>query len=204
MTEQEQKCPYCGRKLLHLVEIDLSNPQFAFLSSSGSALPLLTCDVCTAFGPHYFSRIAPDGSARPQHDIRRFDWVVDDPDKYERSPWKDLQVSVSRRRPFFAADWCMQLPTAPIGASPTWIQDADSLYWSYSFPLGNFLHYSFVTCSSPSAFFSSAKTHPFAHLTFYDIHLQQFTIPHTFKNFFQKSFWYGYGCHTSFATLSSN
>jgi hypothetical protein len=118
------RCPWCNRHLIHLVELDLADERFAFLGVSGEQLPILTCDACICFGAGFlFSRIALDGTARLAEENQRPKRLPDNVSTWERSPWKDRQVCLHRRRAIHAVDWCMPVTISQIGGMPSWVQD---------------------------------------------------------------------------------
>jgi len=53
-------CPWCSRKLVNLIELDLSDDRFRGLHLRLPKLPVLTCDACTCFGVVYAS-VGHDG-----------------------------------------------------------------------------------------------------------------------------------------------
>ena len=124
MCEAEQTCPWCRRQLVHLVEIDLSDSRFAFLGLTGERLPVLTCDACTCFGTAFmYSRISPEGKAQLAEENKRPEWLPDDLDSWQRSPWRDQAVQLQQRRAIHAVDWCMPATISQIGGMPSWVQD---------------------------------------------------------------------------------
>jgi hypothetical protein len=125
MHEVDQNCPWCRRKLIHLVELNLADERFSFLGVSGEKLPILTCDACTCFGTGFmFSRIAPDGTARLADENKRPDWLPKDASTWGSSPWKDVRVRLLQRRAIHAVDWCMPVSISQIGGLPAWVQDS--------------------------------------------------------------------------------
>ncbi len=125
MREVGEKCPWCKRQLVNLVEIGLSDNRFAFLGLSGKCLPVLTCDACTCYGSGFiYSWVSADGKARLAAENKRPDWMPDDLDSWERSPWKDQAVQVQQRRAIHAVDWCMPVTVSQVGGMPSWVQDS--------------------------------------------------------------------------------
>lgn len=124
MQEFGQSCPWCKRKLVHLVELNPNDERFAFLGISGEQLSILTCDACTCFGTGFvFSRISPDGTARLAEENERPAWLPDDVNSWGRSPWKGTPIHLHQRRAMHAADWCMEVSISQIGGLPSWVQD---------------------------------------------------------------------------------
>jgi hypothetical protein len=123
MREVDQTCPWCKRRLVHLVEIDLGNQRFAFLGISGAKLPVLTCDACTCYGQSMYSRISPDGTARLL-DENPPKWLPTDLNSWSRSPWKDQAIRLYKRRAIRAADWFTD-SISQIGGLPSWVQDTE-------------------------------------------------------------------------------
>ncbi len=123
LTERDEECPWCGDKLVHLLEIPASRPEFEFLKFVGATLPVLTCERCTCWSEHLFAKVWDDGSTAlhpanlksPPHTQRDFEW--------ERGPWQGIAVHLKHRRAIHAVDWCMELSATQIGGLPTWVQD---------------------------------------------------------------------------------
>lgn len=118
-----ERCPWCETQLVHLVELDLRDPRFAFLECTGDVLPVLTCERCTCFTSHFFARIDDDGSARLHASNTRPEWLPEDLDESEIGPWHAMPVALKPRPAIQAADWCMSLPTSQVGGMPSWVQD---------------------------------------------------------------------------------
>ncbi|MEQ1747774.1 MAG: hypothetical protein ABL974_00015 [Prosthecobacter sp.] len=118
-------CPWCGHELSHMLEIDLSDRAFAFLSFAGSRLPILTCHGCTCYGGAFFSKVEPDGTAQPHPRGIRPKWLPDTSQPWSEPAWRNIGVKLTPRRAIHAADWCMELKTSQIGGLPCWVQDSD-------------------------------------------------------------------------------
>jgi hypothetical protein len=123
LTELDEACPWCGDRLVHLLEIPASRPEFAFLKFGGATLPVLTCERCTCWGEHLFAKVSDDGSTAlhpanqkpPPQAQTDFEWG--------RGPWQGIAVRLKRLRDIHAVDWCMELSATQIGGLPTWVQD---------------------------------------------------------------------------------
>ena len=124
MHETNQTCPWCRRSLTYLIDLDLRDKRFAFFNFPASFLRILTCDVCTAYGP-FFSRIAFDGSARFAEENVRPQYLPEDGSSWERSPWQGQKLHLPRRGPLTAVDWCMPVSLTQIGGLPAWVQSPE-------------------------------------------------------------------------------
>lgn len=123
MREVEEKCPWCKRKLVNLLEVDLTDNRFAFLGLSGQRLPFLTCDACTCYGTAFmYSQVSPDGLARLTEENQQPEWLPNDLDTWERSPWKGQSIQLKRRSAIHAVDWCMPVTISQVGGLPSWVQ----------------------------------------------------------------------------------
>ena len=121
----EQTCPWCGNSLFHMLDLDLSDPRFAFLNFTGLRLPVLTCHVCTCYGRGFFSKIDSAGKAIPHPLGVRPEWLPETSVDWGMPAWKDLPIRLKPRRAIHAADWCMELKTSQIGGHPCWVQDSE-------------------------------------------------------------------------------
>jgi len=123
LVERQQRCPWCGDSLVHLLEIPTDEPAFGFLDFDGVMLPVLTCERCTCWSGHLFARVAKDGTTE-LHPANRRESRLPKPDfAWERGPWQGRTVALKKRPAIYAADWCMQVPGTQIGGMPTWVQD---------------------------------------------------------------------------------
>jgi hypothetical protein len=124
VREFSETCRWCETHLVGLLELDLSDPQFAFLGFSDPDFAILTCEACTCFG-NVFGRIDQAGEARWFDGNHRPKWLPDDVASWPRGPWSGIKVRLTPRPPIRAVDWCMPVTTSQIGGLPCWIQDAE-------------------------------------------------------------------------------
>jgi hypothetical protein len=124
MCEVDQKCPWCNRRLVNLVEIDPMDDRFSFLGVREKRLAILTCDVCSCYGMSFmYARISADGVAFLAEENKRPDWLPNDLASWGRSPWMNEPVRLQQRRAIHAVDWCMAVSASQIGGMPSWVQD---------------------------------------------------------------------------------
>jgi hypothetical protein len=116
-------CPWCSRKLVNLIELDLSDDRFRGLHLRLPKLPVLTCDACTCFGVVYAS-LGQDGEAHWAHENQRPKHVLDDPLSWKASSWGGVRVALHQRRAIEAVDW-MEPTVSQIGGLPSWVQDVE-------------------------------------------------------------------------------
>lgn len=118
-------CPWCGRKLVHLLELDLRDRRFDFLPFSGPRLPVLSCDLCTLFADNLFAKVGADGEASWHSQNTRPEHLARDPANWPTSPWQSALLSVSPRMPMQALESDGGSGSASqIGGQPNWVQDA--------------------------------------------------------------------------------
>lgn len=116
-------CPWCSRKLVNLIELDLSDDRFRGLHLRLPKLPVLTCDACTCFGVVYAS-VGQDGEAHWAHENQRPEILPDDPLSWKESSWGGVRVALHQRRAIEAVDW-MEPTVSQIGGLPSWVQDVE-------------------------------------------------------------------------------
>ena len=124
MGEADQSCPWCKRRLVHLIELNVTDERFTFLNFNGEKLRILTCEACTCFG-FMFSRISADGSVRLADESKRPVRLPEDSSSWAQSPWKGQAVQLHRRRAIHAVDWCMPVTVSQVGGLPSWVQSAE-------------------------------------------------------------------------------
>jgi hypothetical protein len=123
MRPRPDTCPWCGRALVDLLNVDLSAPLFAALSPLGQHIEVVTCPVCTCFG-HVHAELDAAGlghwaqdNAEPKFSTREIEWG--------EIPWTHAAVTLAPRRPTHGADWYLPTTFSQIGGFPAWIQDLE-------------------------------------------------------------------------------
>jgi hypothetical protein len=123
--ETDKRCPWCGRLLLELLLFDTSQNTLEWSRVAEAGLSVLTCDLCTAFGTGLvFSNLAADGSTTWHDANERPDRLPDKLDEFDHTPWEGVAAKLKPRRPFEAADWCLEVSASQLGGMPTWIQES--------------------------------------------------------------------------------
>ena len=118
-------CPWCGRRLVHLLELDLRNRRLEFLPFFGPRLAVLSCDSCTLFAENVFAKVGADGEARWHSQNVRPDSLARDPADWPTSPWQSAALSLSLRMPMQAVESDrLGGSVSQIGGLPKWVQDA--------------------------------------------------------------------------------
>jgi hypothetical protein len=70
-----------------------------------------------------YSRVSPEGKVQLTEANERPEWLPEDLDSWERSPWKDRPVQLQQRTAIHAVDWCMPVTISQVGGLPSWVQD---------------------------------------------------------------------------------
>ncbi len=125
-TPTDQHCPWCGRQLISLLDIDLHGVANSVLRLSGTRLRATTCDVCSSYGV-VFSKNSGTGESIWHPANARPDYLPDDTSDWDTFPEQPLVLSGERRHFMESANW-MSLDDAAfsqIGGLPTWIQNAE-------------------------------------------------------------------------------
>lgn len=117
-------CPVCQGPLIHLIELDLKDPRFAFIQIDGPVLPVLTCEECTYHMDPIFARIGPTGTAT-WHEANATPDVAPQRSVSENShPWRLHACQLVRRRPREAVEDGSPMNGSQIGGLPGWVQDS--------------------------------------------------------------------------------
>jgi hypothetical protein len=119
--ETREHCPWCQQKLVHLLDIDLSDARFLFLNVKAKALPVLTCSVCTCYG-NVFAELTSDGVAQWSDCNVRPKYLPADSASWSRIPWQGKAIALRKRRAIEAGYWCASPAASQVGGMPTWIQ----------------------------------------------------------------------------------
>jgi len=122
--ESNGKCPWCGRTLVNMIDLDLSDTRFGFLGLSGPRLPVLTCDACSCFGDHLFAHVAADGS--PTWHLKNVtpSGLPRDNVNWGTSPWQAASVTLKPRPAIQAVESSVGISASQIGGLPSWVQDS--------------------------------------------------------------------------------
>lgn len=152
-------CPWCRRRLVSLVSLDLGDARLPTIGLSGDRLDVLTCEVCSCFGTVY-AEVDSEGlghwsdvNVRPAH-------APDDSAGWESIPWATVAVECAPRNPLHAADQFLPTNFSQIGGHPAWVQDPSypacprcrrtmrflSQIDNGAFPVHEGTYYAFVCC----------------------------------------------------------
>jgi hypothetical protein len=119
MRYREDQCPWCGCKLINLLEILASRPPLDPLHRLGGRIEVATCPVCTCFGTVH-GELDADGRGRWAPKNVRPDILPKNAESWGVSPWSKVTVRLSERRPTHGADWCLPTTLSQIGGFPAW------------------------------------------------------------------------------------
>jgi len=119
----EKSCHWCNRKLTHLLEINLKNTLYDFLSISGERLVIATCDTCSSYSDSIFMDITNNGNAEWSKYNKKPGYLPEDSADWEYMPTNCLNISNKPRAVDYAANMFLPTTFSQIGGMPTWIQD---------------------------------------------------------------------------------
>jgi hypothetical protein len=119
VVDAPEICPWCGRRLIYLLEIDRTSP----FSLPGRAR-ILTCDSCSCFSEgllaeHVFDE-RPIWSAANQ----KCNFLPAEASRWPRLPVKALKLASTPRRPYLTCHYGGGRGGSQIGGHPSWVQDA--------------------------------------------------------------------------------
>jgi hypothetical protein len=122
-TQSNTRCQWCGKNLTNLLEIDLSESTFDFLTIEGKCLALATCETCIYATDILYMDFDANGNAKwSKHNIQKYPIDHDD---YEKFPSNTLYMSKNAQPAFYSAEGGALLKSfSQIGGMPTWEQDA--------------------------------------------------------------------------------
>ena len=122
VTDRDDTCPCCSRRLTNLFELDPSAFGLGDWAGAGRMLQVATCEVCTAFGTVWGAfdeqgrwrwHAANPMPGHPPGDAQDWAWLPRNP-----------LVPAAKRTPWFAADDFLPTTFSQVGGQPTWVQDA--------------------------------------------------------------------------------
>jgi hypothetical protein len=122
MQQRLDACPWCGGRLVNLLEVDFGEPPLDALSCLRSYLEIVTCPFCTMIAPIH-GRINPEGRGYWVAANVRPDTLPKISQNWDPSPWSKAAVRLLPRRPTHAADWSLPTTLSQIGGLPGWVQD---------------------------------------------------------------------------------
>ena len=119
----QDRCQWCGRDLVTLLDLDLADARLAFLDLHGSRLRIATCESCACFGPVYTGVDGAGGARWSEHNTRPA-YLPENTASW--GAWKQAHLVLGRepRGPFDAAYYAVSVPFSQVGGHPTWLQDA--------------------------------------------------------------------------------
>lgn len=124
-TPTEQSCPWCGRQLVSLLDIDPASDAASFMRLPDMRLRIMTCNLCSCFGTVFTKNGGTGGSAWHPSNVRP-GFLPDDSSDWKAFPERPLVHSGKTRHFMETASWT-NLPGvafSQVGGLPTWIQDA--------------------------------------------------------------------------------
>jgi hypothetical protein len=122
MRHREETCPWCGCKLVNLIEVHASESPLNTLHRAGGRIEVVTCRVCTCFAPVH-GELDAQGHGRWASKNVPPNVVPRNAESWGVSPWSKVAVRLSERRPTHAAAWCLPTTLSQIGGFPAWVQD---------------------------------------------------------------------------------
>lgn len=125
MTRSANCCPWCGRRLTCLADVDAAHPSLSSLKLNQERLRIETCEHCGCYG---FIYMEADPSGAPVWSVHNQipDYLSDLPDEDEMAPEAaPLVLSPVPRSPYYGADWALSQQDSQLGGFPGWVQDAE-------------------------------------------------------------------------------
>src|SRR5262249_36007254 len=122
-VEGEETCQWCKKKLVALLEI--AAIEKVFPGQGEGTVRVLTCHVCTCFGP-MFMKYGSNAEAEWHDKNVRPSYLPSDSSEGDPFPKSPLVMTKDTRHPLEGANWSMLPGVAfsQMGGLPTWIQDA--------------------------------------------------------------------------------
>jgi hypothetical protein len=115
-------CPWCERRLINMIEIDLRDERWGFLEMAGPLFPVLACEGCTYYAEHLFARVDANGVATWHEDNVKPKFLPK-PDTDFQSPWRGHRWQLVQRGPRKAVECFSDIDLSQIGGMPGWVQD---------------------------------------------------------------------------------
>lgn len=123
-TRSNTRCEWCDGNVTNLLEIDLSESTFYFLSIEGKRLKLATCETCIYATDTLYMDFDTNGNTKwSKYNVQKYSIEYDN--DFEKFPSKTLNVSKNTRPAFYSGEGGTLLKSfSQIGGMPTWEQDA--------------------------------------------------------------------------------
>jgi len=122
----DQRCPWCDRKLVALLDIDSTSERVSFLALGGTRHRVVTCQGCSGHGPIFTTNNGSGDSSWHPSNVRPSDLFDTNPySVFERK----LRLGDIPRHFLESASWwnAPSITYSQIGGLPTWIQDSEYL-----------------------------------------------------------------------------
>jgi hypothetical protein len=125
IAPHEERCGWCGRPLVSLLDLALTSPELAFLELFGERLRFATCERCTAYRP-LFTEVDLQGRSRWSALNMRPEYLGPD-DEWQGLPQDALVLGPERRTPIegIVLLWKSVDGISQVGGHPTWEQDSE-------------------------------------------------------------------------------
>jgi predicted nucleic-acid-binding Zn-ribbon protein len=122
ISTSEAKCGGCGRSLVTLLDLDLTDARLGFLEIQGQRLRIATCDRCSLYSHFYFTKV--DLQGRSEWSPLNEGVIVDRDDvwSFYSSATRKLVLGREPKGPLVALI-CWE-GGSQLGGYPGWVQDA--------------------------------------------------------------------------------
>ena len=129
VTPHEGACGWCGRSLVTMFDLELSDSRLQFLGLKGDRLRIAICERCTSFAI-LFTDIDTLGKSEWSSVNTKPDYNGDD--EYYKNPENEEYISFPQRRLFLAERqrgpfeaFVLEERQSQLGGYPAWLQDAE-------------------------------------------------------------------------------
>lgn len=121
------RCPWCGRRLITLLEFNLNHPSLQFLSLSGETFKVDTCISCGCYDVIYMDVDRDGEPSWSQHN--KIPGYLPEPDGDDEAgehlpDHSCFELAAEPRSCYHSAHWRLDATNSQVGGHPCWIQDA--------------------------------------------------------------------------------
>lgn len=127
LASSPNHCPWCGKMLTTLLELNMNHPSLQFLPLTGECFKIDTCISCGAYEVIYMDA---DGDGEPSWSrYNKIPSYLPEPDAdHEDSEHLTgsacFKLAAKPRNVYHSAHWMVNATNSQVGGHPCWIQDA--------------------------------------------------------------------------------
>jgi hypothetical protein len=124
-TPHGADCPWCGRPLVTLFDLDLTAPRLAFVGLAGTRLRIATCPHCLPYAAPILTEVDGEGQADWSPANEEPSFMPEGVERIEALPAGALVLGERQRTALAARPFVHESGASQLGGLPAWLQEAE-------------------------------------------------------------------------------